>query len=72
MSVHDLHDLLVSICLAEAEQQNAKTQGHKEIPFGLRAWAAFGHACCSVSIFAPLRLCVLPLHPFDLAKQLPW
>ncbi len=94
------------IYLADAEQQNAKAQGRKEIPFDSRAWAAFGripgraagesaillssrcprflrrlaqgcasakrcaHACCSVSILAPLRLCVLLLHPFDLAKQL--
>ncbi len=94
------------ICLADAEQQNAKTQGRKEIPFGSRAWAAFGrilgraagesaillssrcprflprlaqgcarakrcaHACCSVSIFVPPRLCVSLLHPFDLATQL--
>ncbi len=93
------------ICLADAEQQNAKTQGRKEIPFGSRAWAAFGrilgraagesaillssrcprflprpaqgcasakrcaHACCSVSIFASLRPCVLLLHPFDLANN---
>jgi hypothetical protein len=32
----------IGICLADAEQQNAKTQGRKEIPFGSRAWAAFG------------------------------
>ncbi len=30
----------IGICLADAEQQNAKTQGRKEIPFGSRAWAA--------------------------------
>jgi len=28
-----------SICLADSEQQNAKTQGRKEILFGSRAWA---------------------------------
>ncbi len=41
------HDLLcralgARLHLADAEQQNAKTQGRKEIPFGSRAWAAFG------------------------------
>ena len=30
------------IYLADAEQQNAKAQGRKEIPFDSRAWAAFG------------------------------
>ncbi len=38
---HNAH-VRFCICLADAEQQNAKTQGCKEIPFGSRAWAAFG------------------------------
>jgi hypothetical protein len=56
-----------SACSAEAEQQSAKTQG-------CASAKRCAHACCSVSIFAhpaPLRHCVLLLHPFDLAKQLP-
>jgi hypothetical protein len=47
----------------EAQRKDAKAQGRKAIPFGSPTDAPAkrgAHACCVVSILAPLRPCVMP------------